>query len=419
MTRAIKFVLAAVGLFVLLLLLLGLYFRFFFDPNDFRQKLGDVVETQTGRSLTIEGDIDLHYFPWVGMTIGRTRLGEDAAFGDGDFVSFDSASVRVKLMPLLKKELEVGKLTLDGLTVNAIRNAQGVDNWSTLLSESDSAAQAPATDAGAPASPFSTSSIGGLELTNANISFDDRQAGTTMRLTNMDASTGAIGSGSQEIAVQAGFDLSVSEPALAVRVDLSGDGRNEDGTLRFANPVLRVSGDQQKLSQDLAVDEFLLEVTAPAMAASEAAINMPSPTVQLSAKGGSLDDLNLEFRADSLAMDIEGDKLELPKPAVTLAVSGDIVPAPVDLDLTADALTVAPTAETMTLSNYVLDAMGVSARGSLNASKWSSNLRASGPLDVPTFSARELMSRLDIPVETADSSALSKVSLKGAIDMRG
>ena len=418
MTRVFKFLAAAVGLFVLLLIAIGLYFRFVFDPNDFRDTLGSAVESQTGRSFAIEGDIDLHYFPWVGVTLGRTTLGEDAAFGGGDFVSFESASVRMKVLPLLSKRLEVGKLQLDGLNVTLVRNEQGVDNWSTLAggAEAEPTAAEPATGS---ASSFTADKVGGLELTNAAIVFDDRQAGTVMRVTDLSALTGPIGRGAEEIALSAGFDLDVSEPDVSVRVDFDGDGRNDDGTLRFANPVLRVSGAQQTLSEGLTVDTFALNITAAALAANETSVNMPAPSVSLRAQGGSVDELDLSLGASSLSMDIEGDSLTLPSPELTLAVSGELVPAPVDLRLTADALSVAPTAETLSLGNYVLNAMGVNARGSLQASNWSDTLRASGPLVVEAFSARDLMAQLDIPVETADASALSSVAVNAALDLRG
>lgn len=418
MTRVFRFFFIAAALFVLLLLAIGLYFRFFFDPNDIRDRLGEAVEKQTGRALTIEGDLDLHYFPWVGVSIGRTRLGEDPAFGSGDFVSFESASARVKVLPLLSKQIEVGKLTLDGLNVNLIRNAQGEDNWATLASTEGTAADAAATaDAGG--TSFSTERIGGLDLTNATIVFDDRQAGTTMTLSDLGANTGPISRSDSEVALAAGFDLAVSEPDLNVRVDLSGNGRNDDGTIRMANPQLRVSGNKQVLSEGVTVDQFLLQVTAPALAASAAAVNMPSPTVTLTAGGGSFETLEATVKADSLSFDVEADMLTLPKPDVVLAVSGDIVPAPVDLTMSAESLGVSPGGETLSLASYVLEALGVRAGGSLNAKNWSGTLEASGPLDVDTFSARDLLQRLNIPFETADSKALSRMALKGNVDLRG
>ncbi|MEM6640745.1 MAG: AsmA family protein, partial [Pseudomonadota bacterium] len=333
-------------------------------------------------------------------------------------VSFESADARVKFMPLLGKRVEVGKLSLNGLKVNLIRNEQGVDNWSTLAGDGE-AAPAPETPAADGGAAFETGKIGGIEVSDATISFEDREAGMTATLANLGASTGPIGSLNDAVSIKAGFDLAISEPAVAVRIDLTGDGRNDNGTLRLVDPELRVSGGRQELSPDLSIDEFLLEITAPALAASAEKVDMPSPSITLSAKGGSLDALTLDVGAESLSFDVTGDKLVLPAPSVKLDVSGDVVPAPVDLSVSADSLTVSPTAETLSLSNYTVDAMGVNAAGSLQAVKWSSSLRASGPIKVAPFSARDVMSRLDIPLETTDPKAMSKVALDGQIDVRG
>ncbi|MFK7888909.1 MAG: AsmA family protein [Gammaproteobacteria bacterium] len=417
MARLVKFFAGFVAVILVLLLAVGAWFRFFFDPNDLRQTIASQVEQQTGRTLSIDGDLELTYFPWVGMNIGRTRLSEDPAFGEGDFVSFDSASARVKVLPLLSKRVEIGKVALSGLNVNLIRNQQGVDNFASLLSRSEAApADVPE---GNGSTSMATGQIGGLEVLGAMFTMDDRQTGQLVKLANVNATTGPIGLDDSEIAIDASFDATVNEPALSARVELSGDGRRDGETFRFVNPRLTVSGQRQELSPDFNVDAFALTITAPAMSATEKVINMPAPDISLTAQGGSLDELDLTFKAESLEMLLAGDKLSLPKPVMNVKVSGDIVPAPIDASLTAAALTVAPTAETMTLNSYELDAMGVKARGSLDASNWSGDLAASGPLNVDEFSLRKLMSRLDIPLETADSDAMSRVSMQGKVFMRG
>ncbi len=419
MARLLKFLAGAVALVVVVLLAVGAWFRFFFDPNDLKQTVATQVEKQTGRTLSIDGDLELSYFPWVGMSIGSTRLSEDPAFGDGDFVSFDSASARVKVMPLLSKRIEIGKVSLEGLNVNLIRNAQGVDNFASLLSRSEAAPAEEAVNVGDGSTSMELGHVDGLSVLGANFSMDDRQTGQVVKLTNLNATTGPIGSVDSQIAIDTSFDISVNEPNLNARVELSGDGRRDGETFRFSNPSVTVAGERQELSEDLSVDSFALTITAPAMTATETVVNMPSPQIVLKANGGSLDTLDLNFKADSLEMLLDGDKLSLPKPALALNVSGDIVPAPVDARMTASALTVAPTAQTLSLAGYELDAMGLKARGSLDASTWSDALSASGPLSVDQFSLRDLMAKLDIPLETADRDAMSRVSLKGEVAMNG
>ena len=84
------------------------------DPNDFKGDIITQVKERTGRDLKIEGDLKLSVFPWLGIEIGGVELGNAPGFGDQPFAAAKSAAVRVKLMPLLDKELEVDTIGIDG-----------------------------------------------------------------------------------------------------------------------------------------------------------------------------------------------------------------------------------------------------------------------------------------------------------------
>ena len=93
-------------LIVLLILLLGGiygYLSLVFDRNDLRQQLVDSVKEQTGHDLTIEGEIDLTFFAWLGVTTGAVELSNAPEFSPDVFASTQKVSIRVKLVPLLSK----------------------------------------------------------------------------------------------------------------------------------------------------------------------------------------------------------------------------------------------------------------------------------------------------------------------------
>ena len=57
------------GIVVVAIVLIGGLIAFValtFDPNDYKQEVVDAVKEQTGRDLTIEGDIGLTFFPGWG-----------------------------------------------------------------------------------------------------------------------------------------------------------------------------------------------------------------------------------------------------------------------------------------------------------------------------------------------------------------
>ena len=104
-----------------------------FDPNDYRDELEAMVEDSTGREFSIDGDLGLTFFPWLGVEIGPLRLGQAAGFGEDDFASVESAVARVRLLPLLRGRTEIDTVVLAGLELNLARDAEGRDNWSDLL----------------------------------------------------------------------------------------------------------------------------------------------------------------------------------------------------------------------------------------------------------------------------------------------
>ena len=87
MKALIRIILYLLGGLILISLLLGVAVLVFFDPNDYRDEIAAVVERETGRSLTIEGDIGLAVFPCCSVELDRTVLSNPPGFGEDAFLS--------------------------------------------------------------------------------------------------------------------------------------------------------------------------------------------------------------------------------------------------------------------------------------------------------------------------------------------
>jgi uncharacterized protein involved in outer membrane biogenesis len=121
------------AIFLVLLLSAIMTVWLLFDPNDYKDNFSLLVEERTGRSFIIEGDLELTFFPWLGVRTGIIRVGNAENFGEEDFASIATATVRVRLLPLLSKRLEIGTVELDGLELNLSRNDEGRGNWEDLI----------------------------------------------------------------------------------------------------------------------------------------------------------------------------------------------------------------------------------------------------------------------------------------------
>lgn len=189
MRKLIRTIVIILGLLVTLFVAAAVAFVIFFDPNDFKDQLANEVETATGRSLKIDGDLSLSLFPWLGVETGALTLGNARGFDKQDFAHVDAANIRVKLVPLFSGQIEMDTVTLKGLNLNLTRLANGRNNWSDLGGKTTGKTES--TTGNGP-SPLAALAIGGVNVENATISWDDRQAGQRVTLQQLSLKTGAL-----------------------------------------------------------------------------------------------------------------------------------------------------------------------------------------------------------------------------------
>jgi AsmA protein len=250
MGRTLKYIAIAIGALLVLLLAGIVIFSLLFDPNDYRAKISEQVTAATGREFVIEGDLGLSLFPWLAIELGKTRLGNAEGFGPEPFMTFDTAHLSVQMLPLiLRREILVSTATLDGLNLNLAVNAEGVSNWQDLIDGQEAAAEAdtPAEKGGA-----SVFDIGGIEVSDARVSYVDAQLGEQYLLSDFDISTGAVRPG-EAIDLETSFAFD-TQPA-----GLSGTAQSST-SVAFDSDFTAVVFDQLKFAADI---NGLLDGDAP------------------------------------------------------------------------------------------------------------------------------------------------------------
>lgn len=222
MGKFLRFLAILVGVLVVLILAAVVVLTVIVDPNDYKAEIIAKVNEQTGRTLSIDGDLKLSVFPWLGIEIGKMALSNAEGFGDKPFAAVNRGAVHVKLMPLLSQELEVSGLTLDGLQLNLAKTESGGANWDDLAPAPSGAAEprakGPKTEAGI---ELALLSVGGIDINDASISWDDRQKGESYTLDRLNLKTSAITPG-QPVDLSLGFLLASKAPAMDADVALAG-----------------------------------------------------------------------------------------------------------------------------------------------------------------------------------------------------
>ena len=82
MKPVLKILVWLVGIIFTLVIVAAIVLPLLVDPNDFRDDIGQAVKKQTGRDLTIEGDLKLSVIPWLGVEVGRASLSNAPGLGD-------------------------------------------------------------------------------------------------------------------------------------------------------------------------------------------------------------------------------------------------------------------------------------------------------------------------------------------------
>lgn len=304
MGRLLKIILAGIAGILFLAIVAGVIVALTFDPNDYKDDLITAVEEETGRSLEIDGDFSLSIFPVLSIEIGSVRLGNAEGFDqDVDFLSLERAEVSIRVLPiLLRREIRMGTVVVDSLQVNLVTNASGKTNWEDLAdAEVEVQDEAPANEDGG----FRVESfeLAGVEVTNAALSYEDRQAGTRLSISNASLTSGSVVAG-EPLKLSGGFEYAMEPEAISGDMQLS-------VVLNALEDILQI----EELDVDASiagVTDAPLSVTldAPMMTANIAEQRMHPGTLSFRAAGV---DVQADVREFSYAASVE--------PQLTLSVA--------------------------------------------------------------------------------------------------
>ncbi len=308
-----------VGLMIALVVLVGalvLVAPSLLESQEMKAELSTQVRAATGREFILRDEIELTVFPWLGVKLGGFELGNAAGFAEVPFVSSRTAHVRVKLIPLLRGKVEMDTVTVSGLRINLARNEDGLVNWADL--QEQRGAEAPSGP-----SPVAALAIGGLDVRDSTLSWDDRAAGTRVAMNIAQLTSGPVALG-QPIELAMEFDIESSEPQVVAHVVFSGALDLDLENNRF-------------VGKDVSVDvkakgAGLPEQGASAVVKTDLVVDLATQRVEFQGLSGALPEAviaglktSLKFTANGVA-DPQAERIELNRLSADGAVAGAVVP---------------------------------------------------------------------------------------------
>ena len=326
-----RILLILVAIIILVPLAIVAWLALFFDANDYREQMADGFKKATAREISIAGDLQTSFFPWIGIETGAIEVANAPGFGDAPLAAIEGAKVHLKLMPLFSGEIEMETVVLDGVQANLVTLADGSTNWEFAGAEgSDDSKKtdekASSSDAG---KKLAALAIGGVEMKNASITWDDRKGGTKIELSNMDIETGAVS-----------FDAPI---AVSFTTDFTMNGDEMKGGMKASTKVSLDSG-----LQNLDLNKLNLDINATGT----------------SLEGGKLKTTLLS----DINVDLAGQMVSSEKIAFALNLAGDIAPVN-PMDVTLDSpLSINLASMIIDLPTMTYSIPGSTGKGSLNLS---------------------------------------------------
>ena len=305
--KAVKYLLYAVGALVGLAVVVAIAVAVLFDPNQLKGEIERVVKEQTGRSLKLEGDLRLAFWPSIGASMGRASLSERSSANT--FASLESAQLAVQLVPLLRGETIVDEIRLSGLMVNLVKGRDGKFNFDDLLGAA--AGGRPAARKQAPESgsgPKVRFDVSGVRVENANLTYQDLKSGHKVAISDLQLRTGRIASGVPG-KLEFSAALKTDKPAIDGKIELSTGYRYE-----AARNVVKLEGLSSKITLS-GPDVPGKTLTIPLSGSAQAELGKASVRADLAAK---LDDSNIRAKLGlegntpaSYNFDLEIDRLNV------------------------------------------------------------------------------------------------------------
>lgn len=214
MKKALKFGLWTLLVLFVLTVIAITYAAYHFDANAYKAQAIKLAKEEKQRTLKLDGDIKLTFFPSLGASIEKVSLSERNS--EDEFAAIANAHVAVALLPLFVGKLVVDEVVLTGAQVQVIKYKDGHNNFDDLVGGGEpSEPEVAEPKAEQPTSGIAFD-IAAIKVENTRLSYRDEGKGTQYTLKDLNLKTGRISSNAP-----CKIDLSAVVQANVPKVDIA------------------------------------------------------------------------------------------------------------------------------------------------------------------------------------------------------
>lgn len=158
----------------------------------YKNQIERAASSALDRDVTLLGDARLSVFPRISVRLGGMEVANPEGYTGDNMIEAGALRADVDLLPLLFQRVEIGEVTLEDATIRLERREDGQANWE--FSEAPDQTTPDADTSTPPIDDASENAQGSVQATldrariiNGNIFYTDRQAGTSLALTDFNA----------------------------------------------------------------------------------------------------------------------------------------------------------------------------------------------------------------------------------------
>ncbi|HEY0665818.1 MAG TPA: AsmA family protein [Gallionella sp.] len=214
MNKILKYGLVGTAVVATTVIVAVVYVAATFDPNDYKPKIIAAVKESQQRTLRLDGDIKLTFFPNLGADLGKISLSEFNS--EQEFASVEHVHLSLALLPLLSRQAVVDEVAINGLKATLVKYRDGKSNIDDLKGGAATEPQQ-SEEAGQPVQ-FDIASV---RIENTELHYRDETTGAEYGVKNLNLNTGRI---AERVPSKIGFSARIegNQPRLELAAAMQG-----------------------------------------------------------------------------------------------------------------------------------------------------------------------------------------------------
>ncbi len=276
MIKALKWISIVIGTIILLLIVASIILANVISPKEVVVQIDKQLYAKTGHHLIIKGKASWSFFPWLGFNASHIEITNSPGFGSKPLASVGDLQVKVKLMPLFSRQVQVGNVVVKNAVFNLVTNKAGQSNWQSLINAKSTGTNTKPDHSTADKVAPLAISITKIDIDNANVFMTDQKNNTITKFEKFNlqmASSGDL----NNIAIKSSLQMSSNQSTNINQISFTGhakanaanqkinisDFNLQSNTLRKDLPTLKLT-----LTGDLLADNKTQTITLNKMRVS-------------------------------------------------------------------------------------------------------------------------------------------------------